>query len=347
MAVLGVGEETGGSIQNPAAAQALVSVKPTFGLVANTGVVPLAGSTRDVIGPIAKTVRDAALTLDVLAGYSAADPKTVASIGHVPERGYAAGLNSATLRGKRIGLYGPGWRTPALSPETQQLYAASMAEMKRQGAILVTDPFAGSDFASLAKFDSSFQYDQRGEEFVAYDLQNYLTHLGPKAAARSLAELVSLAHQDPFGEKGPLAYERLQPVFVTSLADPSVPPPLRDFLALRDHYIATFNAVMDRNKLDALIFPQSRTETPLLFSDDEITQTVTSEINIGGFPGITVPGGYYKSGSAFGLIFVGRLWDEAKLLRLAYSFEQHTRIRQTPRLVLNPAGEIPVGSGQP
>jgi aspartyl-tRNA(Asn)/glutamyl-tRNA(Gln) amidotransferase subunit A len=118
-------------------------------------------------------------------------------------------------------------------------------------------------------------------------------------------------------------------------------------MALRDHYIATFNSVMDRNKLDALIFPQSRTETPLLFSGEEITQTVTSEINIGGLPGITVPGGYYKSGSAFGLIFVGRLWDEAQLLRLAYSFEQHTRIRKTPRLVLNPGAESPVHTAQP
>jgi aspartyl-tRNA(Asn)/glutamyl-tRNA(Gln) amidotransferase subunit A len=274
-AVLGLGEETGGSIQNPAAAQALVSVKPTFGLVPNIGVVPLGGSTRDVVGPIAKTVRDAALTLDVLAGYSASDPKTTASIGHVPERGYAAGLNSVTLRGKRIGLYGPGWRTPALSPETQQLYTASIAELKRQGTILITDPFAGSDFASLARFDGPFQYDQRGEESVAYDMQNYLAHLGPKAPAQSLAEFIRLAHQDPFGEQGPLAYERLQPVFVTALATPSVPPPLRDFMVLRDHYIATFNAVMDRNKLDALIFPQSRTETPLLFSGEEITQTVT------------------------------------------------------------------------
>jgi Asp-tRNA(Asn)/Glu-tRNA(Gln) amidotransferase A subunit family amidase len=67
-AVLGLGEETGGSIQNPAAAQALVGIKPTFGLVPNTGVVPLGGSTRDVIGPLARTVRDAAIALDTLAG---------------------------------------------------------------------------------------------------------------------------------------------------------------------------------------------------------------------------------------------------------------------------------------
>ncbi|WP_174243249.1 amidase, partial [Beijerinckia sp. L45] len=94
MAVLGLAEETGGSIQNPASAQDLVGIKPTFALVPNAGVMPLAGSTRDVVGPIARCVRDAALTLDVLAGFSPEDPKTVAGIGHKPKGGYAADLSA-------------------------------------------------------------------------------------------------------------------------------------------------------------------------------------------------------------------------------------------------------------
>ena len=84
MAVLGLAEETGGSIQNPASAQALVGIKPTFALVPNAGVMPLAGSTRDVVGPIARCVRDAALTLDALAGFSEEDLKTVAGVGMKP-----------------------------------------------------------------------------------------------------------------------------------------------------------------------------------------------------------------------------------------------------------------------
>jgi Asp-tRNA(Asn)/Glu-tRNA(Gln) amidotransferase A subunit family amidase len=335
-AVLGLGEETGGSIQNPAAAQALISIKPTFALVPNMGVVPLGGSTRDVVGPIAKTVRDAALVLDVIAGYTPADPKTVASIGHVPREGYSPGLSSATLRGKRIGLYGPGWNAAKLSRETLRLYTASIEAMRRKGAILVADPFAGSDFASLARADGPLQYDQRGEESAAFDLQNYLAQLGPGARVHSLKELIAITHQDPFGETGPLAYERAQPAFLQSLGAPSVPPSLDAFLELREHYIATFSATMDRRNIDALVFPQSRAETPQLFSGGEITQTVTSEINIGGFPGVTVPAGYYQSGAAFGLIFVGRLWDEATLLKLAYAYEQHTLIRKAPRLVLKP-----------
>src|SRR5918993_2685937 len=108
-AILGLAEETGGSIQCPAANQALVGIKPTFGLVPNSGVVPLAGSTRDVVGPIARNVRDAAIALDALAGYTPADPKTVAAIGKLPAGGYNAALEGATLKGKRSGTYGPGW----------------------------------------------------------------------------------------------------------------------------------------------------------------------------------------------------------------------------------------------
>ncbi|MFM7784514.1 MAG: amidase, partial [Gammaproteobacteria bacterium] len=91
-AILGLAEETGGSIQNPAAFQSLVGIKPTFALVPNSGVVPIGGSTRDVVGPIARTVRDAAIALDVLAGYTAEDPKTAAAIARVPAGGYAATL---------------------------------------------------------------------------------------------------------------------------------------------------------------------------------------------------------------------------------------------------------------
>ena len=101
-AIVGLAEETGGSIQNPGAAQSLISVKPTFGLVPNSGVTPLAGSTRDVVGPHARTVVDAALLLDVLAGYTAEDPKTVAAIGNVPDGGYTSKLSNTALNSARV-----------------------------------------------------------------------------------------------------------------------------------------------------------------------------------------------------------------------------------------------------
>jgi aspartyl-tRNA(Asn)/glutamyl-tRNA(Gln) amidotransferase subunit A len=94
---------------------------------------------------------------------------------------------------------------------------------------------------------------------------------------------------------------------------------------------------MDSHRLDALVFPQSLSEAPPLFSEINIIPTSISPINIGGFPGVTVPAGYYPSGTPFGIIIVGRLWDEARVLRLAYAYEQRTRARRTPKLVLRPA----------
>ncbi len=345
-AVVGLGEETGGSIQYPAAYQALVGIKPTFGLVPNTGVVPLGGSTRDVIGPIARTVKDAAYALDAISGYTPADPKTVAAIGQVPPGGYVAALAGATLRGKRLGLYGPGWLKIPLAKETGKLYDSVIVELRRQGAAVVADSFADSDFASIAKPMGEWKYDQRGEESVAYDLENYLVRMGRTASMHSIAELRRVTGQDPFAESGPLGYERLQPAFLDSLAHPSVPPDLQGFIEARQHYIATFNAVMRRHKLDALVFPQTVAEAPLLRSDQWIDSTTVSQINIGGFPGITVPAGYYPSGTPFAIIFVGRLWDEPTLLRLAYAYEQHTHARKPPRLVLRPTELNPAAASQ-
>ena len=90
-AVAGIGEETGGSIQNPSSAQSLFGVKPTFALVPTVGNMPLAATTRDVLGPIAKNVNDLATMLNVIAGYTPQDPKTAAAIGELPPGGYQIG----------------------------------------------------------------------------------------------------------------------------------------------------------------------------------------------------------------------------------------------------------------
>jgi Asp-tRNA(Asn)/Glu-tRNA(Gln) amidotransferase A subunit family amidase len=336
-AVLGLAEETGGSIQCPAANQALVGIKPTFGLVPNSGVVPLAGSTRDVIGPIARSVRDAAIALDALAGYTPADPKTVAAIGKLPAGGYDAALEGATLNGKRIGTYGPGWLATPLSIDTRKLYDEVLLELQRQGAVLVDDPFAGSDFASIARPIGKWRYDGRGQESVVYDLQQYLAGLGGNAAVGSVAELKERTGKDLFSKDGVLDYMHDYPAFVASLTAPDVPPDLGEFLSAREHYLATFSAVMDRHRLDALVFPQPIGEPLPLLSKEFNEQTTVSQINIGGFPAVTVPAGYYASGTPFGIIVIGRLWDEASLLRLAHAYEQQTHRRRPPMLVLDPA----------
>lgn len=334
MAVLGLAEETGGSIQNPASAQGLVGIKPSFALVPNAGVMPLAGSTRDVVGPIARCIRDAALTLDVLAGFSAEDPKTVAGIGHRPKGGYTAKLATDALRGKRLGLYGPGWRDRPLSTEALELYRRAQDELRDRGAALVEDPFAGSDFAAIGKPAAGLDhYDARGMECVPYDLGKYLERLGPDAAIKDFAAFgAATAAEDAFAPGGVLAFMHQLPDFVRCLANPTHPPELPDFLAAKEAYLATFDRIFAEQHLDALVFPQMRDDLAPLHGPATLHETTVCEINIAGLPGVTLPAGAYASGAPFNLIFVGRLWSEADLLALAFDYESATRYRRAPSL---------------
>lgn len=331
-AVLGMAEETGGSIQNPAAAQGLVSIKPTFALVPNTGVAPLAGSTRDVLGPHTKTVHDAAVTLDILAGPDSGDPKTIAAAGKLPMGGYTSLLNDKALEGKRIGLFGTGFKKVELTPETQKLYDRAITVLKQQGATVITDPFAGSGFAELSPTDT---FDSRGLETLPYDFNQYLQRLGPSAAINSLAEVEEVLGVDVFAEGQPLNFLRSLPNFDEYLANPEQLP-IADFLQVRAQFLQVFLAVMDKHKLDGLVFPQMYAPVPDLEGTEEYSSTTVSEINILGTPGVTVPAGYYKDGSPFSLIFLGRPFSEAELLGLAYDYEQATMLRQPPLLVQQP-----------
>jgi Asp-tRNA(Asn)/Glu-tRNA(Gln) amidotransferase A subunit family amidase len=335
-AVVGLAEETGGSIQNPASAQSLIGLKPTFALVPNSGVAPLAGSTRDVVGPHARTVIDAALLLDVLAGYSPEDPKTVAAIDKIPEGGYSSKLSKDALKAARLGLYGPGWRNNnPLSDECGALYAKAVDELKSLGAVVVEDPFAGSGFASLANQDVEF--DDRGLESIAYDMELFLRRLGPSAAANSFAAFKALIPEDPFASEDLLGIHlKTMPGLRASLENPTVPPDLSDFVRLRLEYLRIFKSVMAQHRLNALAFPQMSKQLPGIFEKATYPATTVSEINIAGLPGVTVPAGRFSGGSPFSLIFVGPMWSEAELLGLAFAYEQATHHRVVPQLAKTP-----------
>lgn len=331
MVVIGLAEETGGSIQNPAAAHGLVGVKPTFGLVSNAGVMPLGASTLDVMGPIARTVRDAAIALDVLAGYSSNDQKTVAGVGTKPAGGYAAQLDRHLLAGKRLGLYGPGWRKVSgswrgqpLAPGVADAYERMQVLLKAWGVELVADPFARNGFADLARITpGGDEYDIRGMESLPYDLGVWLASLGPKAAIKNFAEFCQATKaEDPFAPSGVLNYLSGFDELQACMANPSKPPPLTSFYEARQAHLAIFNSVMDRHALDALIFPQAADPLPERGAGISIRETTVAEINIAGLPGVTVPAGHLATGEPFSLIFVSRLWSEAMLLGLAHDFER-------------------------
>ncbi|KAE9648499.1 amidase [Pseudomonas sp. PB106] len=326
-AVVGLAEETGGSIQNPAAAQSLVGIKPTFGLIPNSGVIPQAGSTRDVVGPIARTVQDAAITLDVLAGYTLEDPKTTAAFGNIPQAGYATDLRPGELNGKRIGLFGAGWSKAfaTLPAETKTQYRKAVSQLQKLGAVVIDDPFSGSGLVDLAPVDGS--YDARGSDAHAYDLDRYLRKLGASAEVHSLEQLQERIGVKLFESDGPLEYYVTQlPVLARSYQTPAIAPDLSEFADLREHYLRIINRVMREHQLDALVFPQMFEPVGDVYGGF-MDATTSSVINIAGIPGVVVPSGAYPGGQPFSLIFVGRMWSERELIGYAYDYEQFVKGR--------------------
>ncbi|MGM4903234.1 hypothetical protein AB8B21_30365 [Tardiphaga sp. 866_E4_N2_1] len=116
------------------------------------------------------------------------------------------------------------------------------------------------------------------------------------------------------------------------MAEPTRPPDLSDFIAARKSYLRIFADVFMRERLDAVIFPQMRTALAPLHGGDIIHETAVCEINIAGFPEVTVPAGYYVSGAPFCLIVVGHQWAEVELLAYAYAYKQSSRHRRAPKL---------------
>jgi amidase/aspartyl-tRNA(Asn)/glutamyl-tRNA(Gln) amidotransferase subunit A len=321
MAVAGTAEETGSSITNPASAASIVGIRPTFGLVPSTGVMPGQGTFRDVMGPHAKTVRDAAVMLDIIAGPTRDDLKTLSSEGKLPAGGYVGALKDTALQGARIGVYGPGYNNVALTPETQQLFQRELSVLVAQGATLVDDPFLGSGFFELTQ-------NAPNSNTFSYDINNYFARLGPEATVNSVEEFKQLTGKD--------WYELPLQRGASPEGDPIARPDLDPYLKRRAELRAKFDEVMEQLDLDALVMPQLAAPVPLLESAEGIRRTPGGAVNIMGIPGVVVPGGYFSDGSPFATYFIGQMWDEAKLIGLAYDYEQATLHRIAPTLVPEP-----------
>jgi len=320
LAAIGVGTETDGSIVCPAAVSALVGVKPTVGLVSRAGIVPIAHS-QDTAGPMARTVADAAVLLAALAGPDPRDPAT-ARAPAIPD--YAALLDAGALRGARIGV--PRKKLYGYSEASDRLAEQALAVMKAQGAVIV-DP---ADIPHVGTYDED-ELEVLLHEFKA-DLTDYLTGLGPAAPVKSLQEIIDFNQKNSdrelpfFGQdlfekaqkRGPLtaaAYRRSRARSVR-LAGPQ-----------------GLEAVMNRHRLDALVAP---TTGPAWVIDpiagDHVSGGSSTVPAVAGSPSVTVPMGFVH-GLPVGLLFMGRPWSEARLLALAYAFEQATHHRRPPRFL--------------
>lgn len=316
-----IGTETNGSVVCPSSANGVVGIKPTVGLVSRSRIIPIS-HTQDTAGPMARTVRDAAILLGALAGADAEDPATATAAEHL-HADYTQFLDPAGLQGARIGVarnrFGFHSDVDALMEET-------LLALKEAGAELVdpADPPTYGDFEGAA-------YEVLLYEFKA-GLNAYLAALGPEAPVKTLEEVIAFneanaARSMPyFGqeilleaqEKGPLTDQ----AYKDALAK-----------ARRVSREEGLDKLMDENRLDAVVAPTGGPAWPTdLINGDHFGGASSTPAAVAGYPNVTVPAGFLH-GLPVGVSFFGRAWSEPTLLKIAYAFEQATNVRKAPKFL--------------
>jgi amidase len=322
LAVVGVGTETDGSIVCPSSANGLVGIKPTVGLISRAGIIPVS-RTQDTAGPMARTVADAAILLGVMSGVDWRD-RTTAAAARRAAGDYTAALEAGGLRGARIGVARKKYF--GYSRATDTLIDGAIAEMKKQGAVIV-DP---ADIPSAEQLDAC-ELEVLLHEFKA-DLNAYLAGRHASAPVHSLQELIAFNVREKerempfFGQELLLQAETKGPL--TSRA-------YRKALATCRKRARTdgIDAAMTRDRLDAIVAPTgSPAWTTDLVNGDHFLGASSTPAAVAGYPSITVPAGFVN-GLPVGLSFIGRAWSEPTLIKLAFAYEQATRLRKPPQFL--------------
>ncbi|MEP0790537.1 MULTISPECIES: amidase family protein [Cyanophyceae] len=321
-ATVGLGTETGVSIRNPAANNSLVGIASTAGLVSRDGVVPIS-FTQDRTGPLARTVTDAAIVLDIIAGFDPSDPVTANSIGQIPAGGYTSLLDKDALTGARIGVFRDLFRSGPMHEEGLAVIKTAITDMKAQGATIIDDVTLGFD---VFGFLSNSRVNNLEFKFA---LNDYLESLGAEAPVKSLTEVIEDGRYLPRLENGLIASNAVESLENNSSYD--------ELIARRSFLRNETLKVMDALDLDAIVYPMKTVPPGVIGQPDpESDNPFTS---IAGLPGIVVPAGYTSAGLPIGIEFSGRPFSEAALLGLSYSYEQATQNRRPPRLFPSLSGE--------
>ena len=314
-AFAGLGTDTGGSIRQPASLSGVVGLKPTYGRVSRFGLVAFASSL-DQAGPLTKTVRDAALIMNAIAGH---DPQDSTCLNE-PVPDYTAALGR-DLRGIRLGLP-KEYMIEGIDPQVKSAIDAAIAQLETLGAEVVDVSLPQTDYAiavyyilataeasaNLARFDG-VRYGHRAEN--PKDLLDHYGRtreegFGPEVKRRIIlgTYVLSSGYYDAY-------YLRAQKV--------------RELI--RQDFAKAFK------KVDALISPTSpvpafklgeRTDDPLQMY---LADIFTSPANLAGVCGISVPCGFAESDGhclPIGLQLLGKALDEARILQIAHAYEQST-----------------------
>ena len=332
-----IGTETSGSLLNPATQNGLVTVKPTVGLVSRAGIIPIAHS-QDIAGPLTRTVRDAAILLNVLAARDPLDPPTRRL---QRPADYTAVLDQDGLKGARIGLPNDP-ADPAndvyygkLSPRSAQVMSEVVETLRAAGAEIVranipTAGWIGGPGTVMALLNRN--PESKAKHNPAYSsitfvyeikrgLNAYLSEWASETPIRTMTDIISFnaAHADKamrFGQDLFLAAEATR----GDLSEPEYR--LARAIDLRSTAALGLDAYMDAHRLDAVLFA-GRTGAAIAAK--------------AGYPSVHVPAGFTAGLNGkdtpdypLGATFTGRAWSEPILLRLAYAFEQASQARRPP-----------------
>ena len=303
-----IGTETDGSVVCPASINGVVGLKPTVGLVSRTHVVPISQS-QDTPGPMARTVRDAALVLGAMAGSDSADPATAEA--DTRKVDYSAAL-TGSLDGIRIGVLRG---SVGGAPRTRALFEAALVALKSKGAVLV----------DIAKVDAPPEIGRAEYQVLLTELKvglnAYLASTPATVKTRTLADLIAFNTANAprempfFGQESFIESEATK-----GLADPDY----RKALATsRDGARALLTRLLAENRVAMLVAP---TTGPAWFTDPVGASrgdgpSASSLPAVAGYPHLTVPMGQVM-GLPVGLSFIGPVWSEAALLNAGDAYER-------------------------
>ncbi len=319
LTMFAIGTETNGSIVCPSQANGIVGIKPTVGLVSRYGIIPISESL-DIAGPMARTVKDAAIVLGALTGIDSKDEHTLHSQDKYYDD-YTPFLKTDGLQGKRIGFF-TGPRGTNFKVDT--LMAKAISFMESQGAHVVElEEISAPGTASHAFQVMLFEYKD--------GLNKYFQSLGPDAPIKSLEELIAFNRSDSISLQYydqrylEMAQEKQgldSPEYLNALA--------QMHLGARDNGI---DRVMNQHRLDAIVAPSG---SPAWKTDwvngDSFQLGSSSPAAHAGYPNITVPMGFVDE-LPVGISFFGRAYSEPVLLEIAYAYEQGTLHRKAPRFL--------------
>ena len=322
---VGVGTETDGSIVCPSSNCGLVGIKPTVGLVSRAGIIPIS-ATQDTAGPMARTVTDAAILLTVLQGIDPRDRATQVR-GARPVEDYTQALSLGGLRGARIGVARNFF---GFSPAVDRVMNEAIEVMKREGAVMV-DP---------ANFPTAGQFDDSEFEVLLYEFKDginaYLAGLGPNAPMHTLADLIAFNERERARE---MPYFDQEIFILAQEKGPLTTRAYRKALEKDDRLSRRqgIDALVAKHKLDAILAP---TGGPAWTTDhvngDHFSGGSSTPAAVAGYPAVTLPAGSVM-GLPVGISFFGPAWSEARLIRIAFGYEQASKQRQAPQFLAHVA----------